>query len=145
MVETIECPHCHKSHVVKVWFPDGYVWASDVTTDPYNNDYKCSMYVCPQCGKVSLLSAQSVKDMKQYTGKCRIYNEACGEDYEEKDAATWLRGIIEEYKAHHLQSCCDMAEMFGIDCTHISCRRCMIKIMSTIADRVEQTEKAVSE
>ena len=50
MVETIECPYCHKSHAVKVWFTDGYQWSGNVTTDPNNSDCMCNVYICPNCG-----------------------------------------------------------------------------------------------
>lgn len=55
--DTIECPYCRKSHAVKVWFTDGYRWSGDVTTDPSNSNCDCNVYVCPSCGRVSLLDA----------------------------------------------------------------------------------------
>lgn len=61
MVKTIKCPHCRKSHSVKVWFPDGYRWEGNATTDPNNSDCRCNMYVCPSCGRVSLLDAPREK------------------------------------------------------------------------------------
>ena len=61
MVETIECPYCRKSHAVKVWFPDGYRWEGNATTDPNDNDCMCNVYVCPSCGRVSLLDEPTEK------------------------------------------------------------------------------------
>lgn len=60
MVETIECPHCHRSHAVKVWFTDGYRWSGNVTTDPSNSDCYCNVYVCPSCGRVALIDSEVV-------------------------------------------------------------------------------------
>lgn len=57
MVETIECPHCHRSHAVKVWFAGEYCWIDRVATDPNNTDCMSNVYVCPSCGRVSLLDA----------------------------------------------------------------------------------------
>jgi len=55
------CPHCYKAQAVKVWFPDGYRWDGNATTDPNDNDCMCNMYVCPSCGRVSLLDAPKEK------------------------------------------------------------------------------------
>ena len=53
-------------------------------------------------------------------------------------AAEWLRGIIDECEASGKQSCLVMAKMFGIDCKHDkTCRDCMIKMMTAIADRID--------
>ena len=57
-MKTIECPYCHRSHAVKVWFTDGYLWSGNVTTDPNNSDCMCNVYVCPSCGRVALLDAE---------------------------------------------------------------------------------------
>ena len=42
---------------MKVWFTDGYRWSGNVTTDPNNTDCMSNVYVCPSCGRVSLLDA----------------------------------------------------------------------------------------
>ena len=52
-------------------------------------------------------------------------------------AAEWLRGIIGEYEADGERSCSAMARMFGIDCDYETCRRCMVKMMAAIADRID--------
>lgn len=59
-------------------------------------------------------------------------------------AAEWLRGIIEGYEANGAQSCLAMAEMFGIDCEYETCRGCMTKMMTAIADRID-AERALPE
>lgn len=56
---------------------------------------------------------------------------------ERKGAAEWLRGIIYEYEANGAQSCSAMAKMFGIDCEYETCRSCMVKLMTAIADRID--------
>lgn len=61
MVETIECPYCHRSHAVKVLFSDGHQWRGSVTTDPNNNYCMCNVYFCPGCGSMSLLDAPKEK------------------------------------------------------------------------------------
>ncbi len=58
MVETIECPYCHKSHAVKVWFAGEYRWNDIVATDPNNTDCLSNVYVCLSCGRVALLDAE---------------------------------------------------------------------------------------
>ena len=55
---------------------------------------------------------------------------------ENASAAEWLRGIIDEYKADGL-GCFGMAKMFGIDCNEETCRDCMVKMMTAIADRID--------
>ena len=55
---------------------------------------------------------------------------------EKQGAAEWLRGIIDEYKANE-RSCFGMAKMFGIDCNEETCRDCMVKMMTAIADRID--------
>ena len=60
MIEAIECAHCHKSHAVKLWFADGYTWSGRATTDPRDRGCECEVYVCPSCGRVSLLDAKKV-------------------------------------------------------------------------------------
>ena len=52
-------------------------------------------------------------------------------------AAEWLRGIIGEYEANGERSCSAMARMFGIDCDYETCRGCMVKMMTAIADRID--------
>ena len=57
---------------------------------------------------------------------------------EKQGAAEWLRGIIGEYEASGaISSCSTMAKMFGIDCEDVTCRGCRIKMMTTIADRID--------
>lgn len=64
---------------------------------------------------------------------------------EKQGAAEWLRGIIDEYKASGEVGCSSMAKMFGIYCEHVaSCRDCMIKLMTAIADRID-AERALPE
>lgn len=53
-------------------------------------------------------------------------------------AAEWLRGIIDEYGVSCTRSCVDIADEFGIDCKHErSCRECITKMMTAIADRID--------
>lgn len=59
--DRVTCPYCHEGQAVKVWFPGDYRWADDVTTDQHNGDCRCNMYVCPSCGRVSLLDAPREK------------------------------------------------------------------------------------
>ena len=59
-------------------------------------------------------------------------------------AAEWLRGIIDKYEADGERSCSAMAKMFGIDCEYETCRGCMVKMMTAIADRID-AERAVPE
>ena len=59
-------------------------------------------------------------------------------------AAEWLRGIIGEYEASGARSCCAMAKMFGIDCEYETCKSCMVKLMTAIADRID-AERALPE
>lgn len=60
-------------------------------------------------------------------------------------AAEWLRGIVDGYEANGAQSCSGMAKMFGIYCEHVaSCRDCMTKMMTAIADRID-AERALPE
>lgn len=63
---------------------------------------------------------------------------------ENTSAAEWLRGIIGRYEASGAQSCPDMAKMFGIDCGDMTCRGCMTKMMTAIADRID-AERALPE
>lgn len=63
---------------------------------------------------------------------------------ENTSAAEWLRGIIGRYEASGAQSCPDMAKMFGIDCGDVTCRGCMTKMMTAIADRID-AERALPE
>lgn len=60
--EGIECPYCHASHAVKLWFQcddhEGHVtWVDFLTTDPSSGDCLCNAYVCPHCGRVAVLDA----------------------------------------------------------------------------------------
>lgn len=55
-------------------------------------------------------------------------------------AAEWLRGIIGRYKDEadgFSRGCSAMVKMFGIDCEEETCRDCMIKMMTAIADRID--------
>ena len=63
---------------------------------------------------------------------------------EKQGVSAWLRGIIGEYEARGAQSCSDMARLFGIDCGYETCRGCMIKMMTVIADRFD-AERALPE
>lgn len=63
---------------------------------------------------------------------------------EKQGAAEWLRGIVKEYKASGAQSCSAMAKMFGIDCEYETCKSCMVKLMTAIADRID-AERALPE
>lgn len=64
---------------------------------------------------------------------------------EKQGVSAWLRGIIDRYEDGGMQSCSSMAKMFGIYCEHVaSCRDCMIKMMTAIADRVD-AERALPE
>lgn len=57
---------------------------------------------------------------------------------EKQGAAEWLRRIIDEYEASAEGGCSGMAKRFGIDCEHAgSCRECMTKMMTAIADRID--------
>lgn len=63
---------------------------------------------------------------------------------EKQGVSAWLRGIIGEYEASGAQSCPDMAKMFGIDCGDVTCRGCMTKMMTAIANRID-AERALPE
>ena len=63
---------------------------------------------------------------------------------EKQGAAEWLRGIVDEYEAEGARSCSAMAKMFGIDCEYETCKSCMVKLMTAIADRIEH-ERALPE
>lgn len=63
---------------------------------------------------------------------------------EKQGAAEWLRGIVDEYEARGARSCGAMAKMFGIECEYETCRSCMTKMMTAIADRIE-SERALPE
>lgn len=57
---------------------------------------------------------------------------------EKQGVSAWLRGIIGEYEASGEVGCSSMAKMFGIYCEHVaSCRDCMTKMMTAIADRID--------
>lgn len=57
---------------------------------------------------------------------------------EKQGAAEWLRGIVDEYDAEKsTASCTFMAKLLGIECGDVTCRECMAKMMTTIADRIE--------
>ena len=66
---------------------------------------------------------------------------------ERHGAAEWLRGIIGRYKDEadgFSRGCSAMAKMFGIDCKEETCRDCMVKMMTAIADRID-AERALPE
>ena len=55
-------------------------------------------------------------------------------------AAEWLRGIIGRYEDEAVRlngSCSTMAKMFGIVCKEETCRSCITKMMTAIADRID--------
>lgn len=61
--DAIECPYCHESHAVKLWFlctnnSDFVYWHDVASTSPHDRDGMCKVYVCPSCGKVALLDAR---------------------------------------------------------------------------------------
>ena len=59
---------------------------------------------------------------------------------EKQGAAEWLRGIIGRYEDEAVSlngSCSTMAKMFGIVCKEETCRSCMVKLMTAIADRID--------
>lgn len=59
---------------------------------------------------------------------------------EKQGAAEWLRGIIGRYKDEadgFSRGCSAMAKMFGIDCKEETCRDCMIRMVTAIADRID--------
>lgn len=59
---------------------------------------------------------------------------------EKQGASAWLRGIIGRYKDEadgFSKGCSSMAKMFGIDCEEETCRDCMIRMVTTIADRID--------
>lgn len=63
VLEGIECPYCHVSHAIKLWFPcgdheDHVTWVDFLTTDPSSGDYLCNAYACPHCGRVAVLDAR---------------------------------------------------------------------------------------
>lgn len=66
---------------------------------------------------------------------------------EKQGAAEWLRGIIGRYEDEAVSlngSCSTMAKMFGIVCKEETCRSCMVKLMTAIADRID-AERALPE
>ena len=64
---------------------------------------------------------------------------------EKKGVSAWLRGIIDECGVSGTQSCTAIAKAFDIDCKHErTCRSCMVKMMTTIADRID-AERALPE
>lgn len=63
---------------------------------------------------------------------------------EKQGASAWLRGIIGEFEAGGTQSCVTLAKMFGVVCKEETCRGCMVKMMTAIADRID-AERALPE
>lgn len=66
---------------------------------------------------------------------------------EKQGVSAWLREIIGRYKdeADDLNGGCSaMTKMFGIDCKEETCRDCMIKMVTAIADRMD-AERALPE
>lgn len=59
---------------------------------------------------------------------------------EKQGVAEWLRGIIGRYEDEAYGpdgGCSTMVKMFGIDCEYETCRGCMTKLMTAIADRID--------
>lgn len=59
---------------------------------------------------------------------------------ENTSAAEWLRGIIGRYEDEAVGlngNCSTMTKMFGIVCKEETCRTCMVKMMTAIADRID--------
>lgn len=59
---------------------------------------------------------------------------------ENASAAEWLRGIIGRYEDEAYGpdgGCPTMARMFGVVCKEETCRSCMVKLMTAIADRID--------
>lgn len=66
---------------------------------------------------------------------------------EKQGVSAWLRGIIDRYKDEadgFSRGCSAMVKMFGIDCKEETCRDCMTKMMTAIADRID-AERALPE
>ena len=66
---------------------------------------------------------------------------------EKQGVSAWLRGIIDRYKDEadgFSRGCSAMVKMFGIDCKEETCRDCMIKMVTAIADRID-AERALPE
>lgn len=62
-------------------------------------------------------------------------------------ASAWLREIIGRYKDEadgFSRGCSAMTKMFGIDCKEETCRDCIIKMVTAIADRID-AERALPE
>lgn len=62
-------------------------------------------------------------------------------------AAEWLRGIIGRYEDEAYGpdgGCPTMVKMFGVVCKEETCRSCMVKLMTAIADRID-AERALPE
>lgn len=59
---------------------------------------------------------------------------------EKQGTAKWLRGIIGRYEDEAVGlngSCSTMAKMFGVVCNEETCRSCMVKMITAIADRID--------
>ena len=59
---------------------------------------------------------------------------------EKQGASAWLRGIIGRYEDEAYGpdgGCTTMVKMFGVVCKEETCRDCMIKMMTAIADRID--------
>lgn len=65
MIETIECPYCHKAQAVKLWRTNGPAWDDTASTDPNDRDCTCNVYVCPSCGRVAILYAEVMPDAER--------------------------------------------------------------------------------
>lgn len=64
--DAIECPYCHEYGAVKLWFlntdQSNFVYWHDVaSTNPSDEECMCNVYVCPSCGRVTLLDAEKVR------------------------------------------------------------------------------------
>lgn len=68
--DAIECPYCHKSDAVKLWFlctdQSSFAYWHDVaSTNPTDEDCMCNVYVCPSCGRVTILDAEVVHNAER--------------------------------------------------------------------------------
>ena len=66
---------------------------------------------------------------------------------EKQGVSAWLRGIIGRYEDEAYGpdgGCPTMVKMFGVVCKDETCRSCMVKLMTAIADRID-AERALPE
>ena len=57
VLKTIKCPYCGDGQSVRLSFATDTRWLDCASTNPFSLDFLCEIYVCPQCGRVSLLDA----------------------------------------------------------------------------------------